>query len=48
MFGGHSRLVVDIVLDINKDEVYKNEYIREVRQSLQKAYFEVQGGNFKK
>ena len=34
MFGRHPRLVGYIVLDINKDAVYKNEYIREVRQSL--------------
>ena len=38
MFGRHPCLVGDIVLDINTDEVYKNEYIREVRQSLQTAY----------
>ena len=38
MFGRHPCLVGDIVLDINKDADYKNEYIREVRQALQTAY----------
>ena len=38
MFGRHPRLVGDIVLDINKDVVYKNDYIREVRRYLQTAY----------
>ena len=38
MFGRHSCLVGDIIFDINMNAVYKNEYIREVRRSLQTAY----------
>ena len=38
IFGRHTGLVGDIVVDINKEEVYQNKYIREIRQSLQTAY----------
>ena len=38
LFGRHPRLVGDIILDINHDQVYKSEYISAVRKSLQPAY----------
>ena len=38
LFGRHPRLVGDIILDINHDQVYKSEYISVVRKSLQTDY----------
>ena len=38
LFGRHPRLVGDIILDINHDQVYKSEYISAVRESLQTGY----------
>ncbi len=38
MFGREPRLVGDIVLDVNNDKVYKNDYISDVRRSLKDAY----------
>ena len=38
LFGRHPRLVGDIILDINHDQVYRSEYISVVRKSLQTAY----------
>ena len=38
LFGRHPRLVGDIILGIDRDHTYKNEYITEVRKSLQSAY----------
>ena len=38
MFGRQPRLVGDVVLNINKDKVYKTEYVNEVRRSLRQCY----------
>ena len=38
LLGRHPRLVGDIIMDINHDQVYKSEYISAVRKSFQTAY----------